>query len=122
MSKDRYDIPVEPKAGKVGTLAVFCFGVFSILMVFAAAYMWTDADTQLAGAIGMASIAIPMTVGYFVSEIRHQRAGAFWFVITAAVLAGAVGAWAFNEREAFEARMDLMNPDAASGYQVDSSN
>ena len=38
---DRYDILVEPKAGKVGTLSVFFFGVLSILGVFVAAYMWT---------------------------------------------------------------------------------
>ena len=114
VTKDRYDIPVEPKAGKVGVLSVFLFGVFSIVVVFAAAYMWTDADTKLAAAIGVASIIIPTTVGYFVSEVHHQRSGAFWFVITAAVLAGGMGAWAANEREAFEDRMDLLSPESAS--------
>lgn len=114
VTKERYDIPVEPKAGKVGVLSVFLFGVLSILVVFAAAYMWTDADTKLAAAIGVASIIIPTTVGYFVSEVRHQRSGAFWFVITAAVLAGGMAAWAANEREAFEARMDLLSPESAS--------
>lgn len=114
MIKDRYDILVEPKAGKVGTLSVFFFGVLSILGVFVAAYMWTDSDTKLAGALGVASIIIPTTVGYFFSEVRHQRAGALWFVLTAAVLAGGMGAWAFNERDAFEARMDLIAPQAAS--------
>ncbi|MFT5267437.1 MAG: hypothetical protein ACI88C_000862 [Acidimicrobiales bacterium] len=114
MIKERYDIPVEPKAGKVGTLAVFLFGVLSILAVFIAAYMWTDADTKLAGAVGVASIVIPSTIGYFFSEVRHQRSGALWFVLSAAVLAGAMGAWALNEREAFEDRRDLIAPEAAS--------
>lgn len=114
MSKARYDIPVEPKAGKVGTLSVFLFGVLSILGVFIAAYMWTDADTKLAGAIGVGSIIIPTAIGYLFSEARHQRAGALWFVLTAAVLAGGMGAWALNEREAFEDRMDLIAPEAAS--------
>ena len=109
-TKERYDIPVEPKAGKVGVLAVFLFGVFSILAVFVAAYMWTDADTKLAAAIGVASIFIPTVIGYSVSELRHQRAGALWFVLAAAVLAGSVSAWAVNEREAFEGRMDLIVP------------
>ena len=114
VTKERYDIPVEPKAGKVGVMSVFLFGVLSILVVFVAAYMWTDADTKLAGAIGVASLMIPTTVGYFVSEVHHQRSGAFWFVITAAVLAGSMGAWSWNEREAFEERRDLLSPESAS--------
>ena len=109
-TKERYDIPVEPKAGKVGVIAVFCFGVLSIVAVFVAAYMWTDADTKLAGAIGVASIFIPTVVGYSISELHHQRSGALWFVLTAAILAGGVSAWAVNEREAFEDRMDLIAP------------
>lgn len=108
----RYDIPVEPKAGAVGAIAVFAFGVLWILMAFASAYMWTDADAQLAAAIGVAAIVLPMTVGFFMSELRHQRSGAFWFVLTAAVLTGALGAWAFDERDDFQNRMDLIAPDA----------
>jgi len=111
MEKARYDLVVEPKAGKVGVVSVFCFGVLSILAVFVAAYMWTDGDFQLAGAIGVASIAIPVTVGYFVSEVVHQRAGAFWFVIVAAMLAGGMGAWAFAENDAFQDRMDMLDPE-----------
>jgi len=110
--KARYDVPVEPKAGTFGVFSVFVFGVVSIVAVFAAAYMWTDADTKLAAAIGVSSIIIPTTVGYFVSEMRHQRSGAFWFVVAAAVLAGSVSAWAVAEREDFENRMDLIAPDA----------
>ena len=110
MTKERYDIPVEPKAGKVGVTAVFFFGVACIVAVFVAAYMWTDADTKLAGAIGIASIFVPTGVGYFFSEVRHQRAGALWFVLTAAVLVGGVSAWSVNEREDFEDRMDLIAP------------
>lgn len=111
-TKERFDIPVEPKAGKVGVLSVFVFGVISILAVFVAAYMWTDADTKLAGAIGVASILIPTAVGYSVSEVRHQRSGALWFVLTAAILAGSLSAWSVGEREDFENRMDLIAPDA----------
>ena len=114
VTKERYDIPVEPKAGKVGVLSVFLFGVLSVLVVFVAAYMWTDADTKLAGALGVASLLIPTTVGYSVSEIFHQRAGAFWFVITAAMLAGGMGAWAVNEQPDFDDRMDLLSPDSAA--------
>ena len=110
MSKNRYDLVVEPKAGKVGVLAVFFFGVFSILVVFMAAYMWTDADIKLAGAIGVASILIPTSIGYLISEVRHQRAGAFWFLMVAAIMAGSLGAWAIGEREAFQDRMDLIAP------------
>ena len=108
--KERYDIVVEPKAGKVGVVAVFLFGVLSIIVVFGAAYMWTDADYKLGAAIGVASIAIPTTVGFFVSEFRHQRAGALWFVLTAVVLAGGLGAWAIDERDDFDDRMDLIAP------------
>lgn len=110
--KMRFDVPVEPKAGKVGVFSVFLFGVISILAVFSAAYMWTDADIKLAGAIGVASIIIPTAVGYLVSEMRHQRSGAFWFVVTAAVLGGSLFALAFDEREDFRNRMDLIAPDA----------
>ncbi len=63
VTKKRYDIPVEPKAGKVGVFAVFVFGVLSIVAVFVAAYMWTGADTKLAGAMGVASILIPTIIG-----------------------------------------------------------
>ncbi len=108
--KERYDLVDEPKAGKVGVIAVFMFGVLSILMVFVAAYMWTDADTKLAGAIGVASILIPTGIGYFISEARHQRAGALWFVLTAAVIIGGLGAWSIGEREDFRDRMDLIAP------------
>ncbi len=111
-TKERFDIPVEPKAGKVGVLSVFVFGVLSILAVFIAAYMWSDADTKLAGAIGVASILIPTGVGYGFSEIRHQRAGALSFVLTAALMAGSLSAWSYGEREDFENRMDLIAPDA----------
>ncbi len=121
MEKERYDIVVEPKAGKVGVVAVFLFGVLSILVVFVAAYMWTDADSKLAGAIGVASIAIPTTVGFFVSELRHQRAGAFWFVLTAAILAGSLGAWSMDEREDFENRMDLIAPGTVAHVESDGS-
>ncbi len=113
-TKERYDVPVEPKAGKVGVLSVFVFGVLSIVAVFVAAYMWTDADTKLAGAIGVASIIIPTAVGYFASEFRHQRSGALWFVITASLLAGGLAAWAIDEREDFDNRMDLIAPGAIS--------
>jgi O-antigen/teichoic acid export membrane protein len=121
MEKERYDIVVEPKAGKVGVVAVFLFGVLSILVVFVAAYMWTDADSKLAVAIGVASIAIPTTVGFFVSELHHQRAGAFWFVLAAAVLAGGLGAWSIDEREDFENRMNLIAPNAVARIESDGS-
>lgn len=110
--KVRYDVPIEPKAGGFGVAAVFVFGVVAILAMFVAAYIWTDADTKLAAAIGVASIIVPTTVGYFVSEVRHQRSGAFWFVVTAAAMAGALLAWSAAEREDFEYRMDLIAPDA----------
>lgn len=111
-TKTRYDVPIEPKAGKVGMLSVFVFGVLCILAVFVAAYMWTDADTKLAAAIGVASIIIPTTFGFFITELRHQRSGAFWFVMTAAILAGSMAAWSIDEREDFENRMDLIVPQA----------
>jgi len=110
VTKARYDIPVEPKAGKVGTISVVVFGVVAILAVFVAAYMWTVADTRLAAAIGVASIAIPVTVGYFVSEFVHQRAGALWFVVAAAMMIGGFGGWAYLENDAFQDRMDLIAP------------
>ena len=110
VTKERYDIPVEPKAGKVGVFAVFVFGVLWIVAVFVAAYMWTDADTKLAGAIGVASILIPTIIGYSVSELRHQRSGALWFVLTAAILVGSLSAWAMNEQDAFADRMNLIAP------------
>ena len=112
--KDRYDLVDEPKAGKVGVAAVFVFGVLAILMVFVAAYMWTDADTKLAGAIGVASVLVPTGIGYFMSEVRHQRSGALWFVLTAAVMIGGLGAWAIGEREDFQNRMDLIAPETES--------
>lgn len=115
-----YDIPVEPKAGAFGTAAVVAFGVVSILVVYAAAYMWTDTDTKLAAAIAVASILIPTSVGYFATEAIHQRAGAWSFVLAAAVLSGAVGAWAVQERDDFDARQRIFRPvevedDAADG-------
>jgi len=70
---------------------------------------------------GVASIAIPTTVGFFVSELHHQRAGAFWFVLAAAVLAGSLGAWSIDEREDFENRMNLIAPDAVARIESDGS-
>ena len=110
--KERYDIPVEPKAGAFGVCAVFVFGVVYILVAFAAAYVWTDADTKLAAAIGVAAIAVPVTVGFLVSELHHQRSGAFFFVLTAAICAGGLGAWAVAEQDNFQNRMNMIAPDA----------
>jgi len=106
--KERYDIPVEPKAGAVGTIAVFVFGVLWILVAFAAAYLWTDADSRLAGAIGVAAIALPVTVGFFMTEVRHQRSGARWFVISAALLIGATAAWTVAEEDDFQKRRAIL--------------
>lgn len=107
---DPLNPPPGPKAGKFGVGCVFVFGVLSILVCFAAAYIWSSGDDKLAGAIGIASIAIPVTVGFFVAEVRHQRSGAFWFVITAATMAGALASWVYLEREDFQLRQDLIAP------------
>ena len=118
MAKARYDIPIEPKAGGLGTVSVVVFGVLYIVVAFAALYQQFDADFPLAAAAAIASIVVPMTVGFFVSELVHQRAGALWFVLTAAVLTGALGAWALAENEDFENRMDLIAPEAdIPGYE-----
>lgn len=102
----RYDIPVEPKAGAFGATAVVLFGALYIVIAFAALYMWLDADAQLAAALAVASIVIPMTPGFFVSELVHQRAGALCFVLVAAGLTGAIAAWAVAEQEDFQERQE----------------
>jgi len=111
MQAARHDIPVEPKAGKVGTISVVVFAVLYILVAFAALYMYFDADFGLAAATAIASIIVPITVGFFVTEIVHQRAGALCFVLTAAVLTGAISAWALGEAENFEDRREWIAPD-----------
>ena len=115
---DPLNPPPGPKAGKFGVGCVFAFGVLSILCCFVAAYMWTNGDERLAGAIGVASIAIPVTIGFFVAEARHQRSGAFWFVVAAATMSGALAGWAYLERDDFELRQDLIAP----GMQVEAAN
>lgn len=110
MTLDPLNPPVEPKAGRLGVSAIVFYGVAAILMCFVAAYMWSDGDERLAAAIGVASIMIPVTVGFFVAELWHQRAGALAFVIVAALMAGALGAWSWDERDDFENRRDLIAP------------
>ena len=105
---------IEPKAGKLGVSAIMLYGVAAILISFVAAYFWTDGDERLAAAIGVASIAIPVTAGFFVSELWNQRAGALAFVVTAAVLAGTLSAWAYDERGDYENRRDLIAPGVSS--------
>ena len=110
--KLRYDLVVEPKAGAFGTVSVVFFGVLYIVAVFAVLFMQFDGDFALAAAWSIASIVIPMTVGFFVSEWIHQRAGALWFVLTAAILTGALGAWAIAGADEFNERMDVFEPAA----------
>ncbi len=118
MTKARYDVPIEPKAGGVGTISVVFFGVLYIVIAFDALYQFFDADFPLAAATAVGAIVVPMTVGFSVSELVHQRAGAFWFVLTAAILTGALGAWALAENEDFENHMDLIAPEATiPGYE-----
>lgn len=111
----RYDLVVEPKAGKFGAFAVFFFGVLYILVAFGALYMWFDADFALAAAVAIAAITVPMIVGFAITELVHQRAGALAFVLTAAALTGALGAWAIAENDDFQDRMDLISPGRTVG-------
>lgn len=111
-TRERYDIPVEPKAGKVGVAAVFVFGVLTIVAVWTAAYLWTNGDSKLAAAIGIASVMIPTIAGYMVSEARHQRSGAIWFVVVAAIMVGSFSAWSLGERDDYDNRVHLIAPDA----------
>lgn len=101
----------EPKAGSFGVFAVAFYGLVCVVAVFVAAYFWLDGDAQLAAALGMGSLAIPVTAGFFVSELRHQRAGALAFVVTAAVVAGAAAASAYYERDDYLERRELIDPD-----------
>ena len=52
--------------------------------------------------------------GFFVAELRHQRAGALAFVIAAAVVAGAAGASAWLEQDDYEARRDFFDPPSST--------
>ena len=101
----------EPKAGSFGVFAVVFYGLVCVVAVFVAAYFWLDGDGQLAAALAVGSLAIPVTAGFFTSELRHQRAGALAFVVTAAVVAGAAAASAYYERDDYLERRELIDPD-----------
>ncbi len=101
----------EPKAGSFGVFSVVFYGLVCVIAVFVAAYFWLDGDGQLAAALGIGSLAIPVTAGFFVSELRNQRAGALAFVVTAAVVAGAAAASAYYERDDYLERRDFIDPD-----------
>ncbi len=101
----------EPKAGSFGVFAVAFYGLICVIAVFVAAFFWLDGDGQLAAALGIGSLAIPVTAGFFVSELRHQRAGALAFVVVAAVVAGTAAAAAWYERDDYLDRRDLIAPD-----------
>lgn len=104
----------EPKAGSFGLFAVVFYGLICVVAVFIAAYFWLDGDAGLAAALGVASLAIPVSFGFFVAELRHQRAGALAFVIAAAVVAGAAGASAWLEQDDYEARRDFFDPPSST--------
>lgn len=109
----------EPKAGSFGVFAVVFYGLLCVIAVFIAAYFWLDGDGQLAAALGIASLAIPVTTGFFVAELRHQRAGALAFVVTAAVVAGAAAASAWYERDDYFDRRDFLAPGVEQPVSID---
>lgn len=111
----------EPKAGSFGVVAVVFYGLLCIIAVFIAAFFWLDGDGQLAAALGIGSLAIPVTFGFFIAEFRHQRAGAWAFVIAAAVVAGSAGASAWYEREDYEARRDFIAPVSEQTIDIEST-
>jgi cellobiose-specific phosphotransferase system component IIC len=98
------------KAGAFGYFTCFVFGVLTILVSFLAAYFWSDGDRVLSAAIGVGSIVIPVVFGFVAAELKHQRAGAIAFVVAAGLFCGAVGAFAAQERDAYEDRR-LVVPD-----------
>jgi hypothetical protein len=111
---------VGPRAGKLGVSAIVVYGLVTVVVVFIAAYFWSDGDEALSGIIGIASIGIPVGIGFFFAEAKSQRAGAIAFVLTAAILSGAVGAYAYMERDDYEMRRDQLRPqnDAEAGWAV----
>lgn len=100
----------ERRAGVFGYITVAVFGVATILVAFAAAWYWSDGDRGLSAAIGVASICVPIAIGFLAAEWKHQRAGAIAFVVAAGLFSGAVGAYAAQERDAFNERK-LVVPD-----------
>lgn len=95
---ETYTPPPEPKAGKIGIFSIVFYGLLGVVAVFLAALFWLD-DGTLAAAVAVGSLVVPVTVGFFVAELTHQRAGTLAFVLTAALVAGAAGSYALAERD-----------------------
>lgn len=100
------EAPRSPVAGKLGGFTCLVFGIATIVVTFFAVWFYSDADRGLSAAAGAMSIAVPTVVGFAVAELRHQRAGAIAFVVAAGLYCGAVGAFAYAERDDYEDRRD----------------
>ena len=112
--------PTARRAGVFGYITVAIFGAATILVTFAAAWYWSDGDRVLSAAIGVASICVPIAFGFVTAEWKHQRAGAIAFVVAAGLFSGAVGAYAAQERDAFnERRLVVPDLDEDTGEDVE---
>lgn len=109
---ETYAPPPEPKAGAFGVFSIVFYGLLGVIAVFLAALFWLD-DGTLAAAIAVGSLVVPVTVGFFIAELRHQRAGTLAFVLTAAIVAGAAGAYAFAERDDWVNERNFIAPEVA---------
>lgn len=116
--QDEYDASPRRRAGVFGYITVGLFGAATIFVAFAAAWYWSDGDRGLSAAIGVASIAVPIAFGFMTAEWKHQRAGAIAFVVTAGLFCGAVGAYAAQERDAYNERR-LIVPDIDEDTDTD---
>lgn len=101
------EVSDEPRAGALGVITCIIFGALTVLTAFVAAWFWSDGDRALSAAISVSSISVPIIAGFLFTEWKHQRAGAIAFVIAAGLFSGAVGAYASQERDDYEARRDF---------------
>jgi hypothetical protein len=101
---------VGPRAGKLGVAAIILYGIFVLVATFVATYFWSDSDETLSAIVAVASIGAPVIIGFLFAETKSQRAGAIAFVVAAALLSGGAGAYAYQERDAYEERRDNRLP------------
>ena len=113
---------VGPRAGALGIASIVLYGILTVVAVFVAAYLWSDGDESLAGIIAVSSLMVPVAIGFFFAETKSQRAGAIAFVAAAALFSGAVAAYAYQERDAYEERRDERLPEGLDDADADSGN
>lgn len=99
----------DARAGKLGAAAVVFYGVLCVIAVFVAAFFWMNGDGRLAAVLGIGSLVVPVTAGFFVAEFVHQRAGALAFVLTAALVVGVAGASAYSDSEEYFAEREYFH-------------